>query len=560
MEGTMRHSILFCLSLCITTGAASRTLAAEVDNEPVFERRPLSSWIASLRDGDAKVRARGAYVLGVIGPEARRAIPSLLRALHDNDASVRVLAASSLSVLQAEAEIMVPNLIRMLSSEDPQDGAIIAFALGRYGPRARDAVPALAQVLQSPHRVAHGAAARALGEIGPGAEEAAPALIKCLADSIEREYAANALFRIGSRAAPALRNALSDESELVRVRAALMLLDIAKHKVAVAVLPAVLMPKDLQVKSEAVRAIGEMGRDADAAIPALVAAFTSPSQEIRPAAEKALVRLGSRSLPMLLSALGHNDELVRMHAASALGFIPDQCECSLPSLVGLLEDPSPAVRAEAAKSLGSFEHRATLAVPALRRALKDDYIRGLAAIALGRIGPAAYSAVPDLIEGLEDPTNPSRAKAASGLGDIGERAAAANAALQKALKADDADLRWRAAHALGQIKGKAATTVSALTKALGDKDVVVRCHAAESLARYGAAARDAVPLLGVLFRDGQDDERCAAADALKAIDPDAAATAGVKLWELAKTRGTTFDIDPPPPPKGMPIIAGQPPK
>src|SRR5262249_25375575 len=167
----------------------------------------------------------------------------------------------------------------------------------------------------------------------PYAEVAAPTLIKRLADTgDEHKFAASALRRFGSESAPFLRAALYHESELVRVRAAALLWDISKDHVAVNALAAGLGSSDWQVQREAVRAIRDIGPDAEMAIPALVAAFKSPLEEVRLLAEKALVRLGSRSHRFLLSALQDNNERVRMHAVSALGFLPDQYGSSLPSL------------------------------------------------------------------------------------------------------------------------------------------------------------------------------------------------------------------------------------
>jgi hypothetical protein len=57
MEGIMRNAILCSLTLCLILGAGSRGLAAQDDDEPVYEGRALSSWIRYLSDEDAAVRA-----------------------------------------------------------------------------------------------------------------------------------------------------------------------------------------------------------------------------------------------------------------------------------------------------------------------------------------------------------------------------------------------------------------------------------------------------------------------------------------------------------------------
>jgi hypothetical protein len=115
-------------------------------------------------------------------------------------------------------------------------------------------------------------------------------------------------------------------------------------------------------------------------------------------------------------------------------------------------------------------------------------------VALGGIGAEARSAVPVLIQALNDKDSALRASAADALGGIGAEAKPAVPALIKMLKEEKSSLRPNVARALGKI---------------------------------GPAAKTAFPTLTKALKEGTHDERQAAAWALIQIDPKAAKQAGV---------------------------------
>jgi HEAT repeat protein len=94
-------------------------------------------------------------------------------------------------------------------------------------------------------------------------------------------------------------------------------------------------------------------------------------------------------------------------------------------------------------------------VPALIKTLKEDKdpnMRYWAAESLGKFGPEAQSAVPELIEALKDETKMVRMGAATALGEIGSTDA--SAALREATKDPEKEVRDAAAFALKQIQQK----------------------------------------------------------------------------------------------------------
>lgn len=114
---------------------------------------------------------------------------------------------------------------------------------------------------------------------------------------------------------------------------------------------------------------------------------------------------------------------------------------------------------------------------------------------LGCIGPAAEEAVPWLLQKLPDANGKVRAGLVT---------------------------------ALGEIHAQPDQVVPVLINCLNDSNRMVRADSALALANYRTNAKPAIPvLIGLLNDKGKGVSNCAAL-ALKAIDPEAAAEAGLK--------------------------------
>jgi HEAT repeat protein len=154
-----------------------------------------------------------------------------------------------------------------------------------------------------------------------------------------------------------------------------------------------------------------------------------------------------------------------------------------------------------------------------------------AALGFYVLGAAASNAVPDLIQVLDEKVSAySEAEAICSLGYIGPAARATAPKLLSIVGNTNADLgaRISAAQALVQVQANPGLVVPALMKCLKDSDSDVRVQAASALGQLGSAAKAAVPALVTLLNDPKYSVRLNAGDALKAIDPEAAAKAGVK--------------------------------
>jgi HEAT repeat protein len=161
-----------------------------------------------------------------------------------------------------------------------------------------------------------------------------------------------------------------------------------------------------------------------------------------------------------------------------------------------------------------------------------DYIRIIeAARGLEALGARASNAVPVLIAMYDqnDPALSSLQQQIAGvLGCIGPTAKAAIPSLLRRARDPNNSVRLNAVFALSQIHADAESVVPALIESLSDSDALARANAADGLGNFGTAAKSAVPALVQSLNDTDRIAREHAEWALKKIDPEAAAKAGVK--------------------------------
>jgi hypothetical protein len=121
-----------------------------------------------------------------------------------------------------------------------------------------------------------------------------------------------------------------------------------------------------------------------------------------------------------------------------------------------------------------------------------------------------------------------RARAANDLATCGPRAKIAAPALIEALKGKDETVYCAAARALARIQADPETAVPALMGRLADLRGHGRPEVVAALGQYGPRAKAAVPMLVRMLGDHSSKEIIRIVPvALKQIDPEAAAAAGV---------------------------------
>jgi HEAT repeat protein/flagellar basal body rod protein FlgG len=457
----------------------------------------------------------------------------------------------AIRALDAEA---VPALTRLLPA--PRDGGREAsersspsmrydavWMLGQIGPEAKPAVPMLIALLSESDWELRKAAAAALERIAPQSEPVLAALVEAWTAALgsqaasERYQAAVALGRLGPRLSRAPSKPLQ-----ARIDAAVQSL------AGMADDPA----------SGAARALGQLGKAAASAVPALVHALGHSQVHVRLQAADALGRMGPAArdaVPDLVRALRDAQPEVRWRAAASIGMIGAGDSGCGEALAELLRDQDEVVRDRAAEALGKLgpvtagvaaqlraasagepprgrvwplfalalavDRTATPIFTLSRTAAREGVeVRRMACEALGKLGRLAAPAVPFLMQTAQEQDSMLAAAAIEALAAVGPQAAPAVPVLSVALGHEQPLIRRRAAEALGRIGPQAVAAAPALTERLHDDSEVVVIAAAEALGRIGPAATESAEALRSRRTDGTAAVRRAAAAAMKRIAAD----------------------------------------
>lgn len=278
--------------------------------------------VACLKEKDDELRKRAAHSLENIGSLASSDVPNLCAALKDSDPDVRTSIAQCLVKMGLAAKSAVPSIIEALNDKDVSVRKLCVTALGRIGPEAEEAVGALMEVLKDPEPELRSQAAIALGKIGPAAKKAVPALTETLKnnDKSLRINAITALEGLGVEA-----------------------------KAAIPELMKLLRNGDKDVQFAACSALGAIGPDAKEAVPKMLALIEEKTQVTQVA--DALEKIGKVAVPALIKALADNQDWVRYGACEALGRIGPDAEAALPALKGRFDkDRNFEVRAAAGRA------------------------------------------------------------------------------------------------------------------------------------------------------------------------------------------------------------------
>jgi tetratricopeptide (TPR) repeat protein len=151
---------------------------------------------------------------------------------------------------------------------------------------------------------------------------------------------------------------------------------------------------ELWVRYGAASALALMKENAASAIPALMEALDDESAIVRFAAGKALLQIGSESIPPVVEGLKSPQRRVRLHCASVLSRFGALAKDAVPALANALSDESTSVRAAAADALGAMGKAARSALPELLKARndKDSWVENCAAEAKMKIDPDDFEA------------------------------------------------------------------------------------------------------------------------------------------------------------------------
>ena len=303
---------------------------------------------------------------------------------------------------------------------------------------------------------------------------------------------------------------------------------------------AALKDEDVRVRWIATYALGEPQADAETVVPILIEMVKNATERVPAGARLVQFRpFGDRGQYYFLGPSRKDGDPLRIAAMQALGAFGRAAAPAVPALLDALRDPDMRIRWFAIESLALIGPDAKAAVPALIEALRsrdvaaagalrgvgtfmfgqmdDGPIRLIAAEALGRIGPDAKAAIPDLLAGAGRPGFAGALRGGpAALGGIGPDAAQAIPEFvrrivrgQPALVAD-----W----SRDALVGIGEASIPALLKVVGDDDPEVRMAAIETLDKFGTRAAPALSKLIAALNDRVPKSE-AAAGSLADIGP-----------------------------------------
>ena len=420
-------------------------------------RSTITQLIDDLKSGNTQERRNAARSLGELGPEAAEALPALIPALDDGDEQVWFHAVTAIARIGSQALPAVPALLEDLA-ESGRKGANpkwyrSAFALGSIGPVA---LPKLRPALKNPDSRIRSGAAKALGWFGEKAAPAIPGLVELLNDENGnvRLHAAETLGKIGPPALPALRKCLQGTNRQLQLSA----------------LSAV---QKMRVKA---RPLSEI---------LISIAGDDPALELQIQVLRALRRIQPEPefyAQVLWPLALHADAEIRREAAEGILALP--AELSVPRLAKMLNNP-------------------------------DASRQRWAADILGRIGPAAAAAAPELIRRIEQNNSPETAETfKASIASMG--IAAVDALFQHIGKLDSGRIlpdHWT----IHSLVGAGIPGLAKLADALQHENDSVRLAALYGIHKLGADGRTALPKVERVLRDPNDRVRAAGLQCLVAV-------------------------------------------
>ncbi|MCI0637689.1 MAG: HEAT repeat domain-containing protein [Gemmataceae bacterium] len=254
--------------------------------------------------------------------------------------------------------------------------------------------------------------------------------------------------------------------------------------------------EDFTVRVQAAKVLGSMGDDANIAFSPLLAALKDKEVVVRRAVSDALERVPP-----------HKDDLTLLIKTSRDTTEPME------------------VRVQAAKSIGRLGTAARSAVPTLlemaRRGADDLRLAALASLVA--VGPEARD-VPALAKLLRDATDDERRLLLEAIGRMGADGQKAVPEVAALLKTGDRNARLQALRALEALGPSAKNAATALHDALRDPDQDIGLQASRALVKLGEG-KTAVGFLAGAIKNGSVNQRLEAVRVLSDLGADAKSAA-----------------------------------
>lgn len=319
--------------------------------------------------------------------------------------------------------------------------------------------------------------------------------------------------------------------EIVLQLALLMLLLLAggafyayqKSSAMVPVLIRYLDSDDFRERQAATARLQELGHEARAAVPRLLALTTNPRSSDVSGATVALSRIDLTAARVAMAsaqtALHSPDVAARPRAAGTLGSLGLFARPAVAALIIATHDDDAMLRDRAVTALASIGAPAELIIPALVAALDDPvyHVRYAAVVAFDLLpAVAAVDALPALQHLAHDTNQMVQSRAGYAIQRIQTaHPLAIELSVSRYMLARGHQSRMYTLHKLAVLGAQAESLVPDLVTLLDAPEDIVRYATMETLAAMGPAARSSAPALRARLADREPVNRDAARYALQ---------------------------------------------
>jgi len=541
---------------CAVVASLSVSAVAAAQSAPTLAKRTPQEWLGEYRAADPAGRKR--LFLEVFGSTsgqlAPEIVPTLLAWLEDADPVVRVAACELLRITDDVEKLALSAVTHRLADSDARVRVNAAVALLHATNQAEPAIGTLRAAERDGDLPLRREALEFLGSWS----RLDPTLVEVFlhdAKDPDDELRWRSLSVLGRsvsadpRAADALRDALGDPVERVRVTAAWHLLDAGMESDATdSVLLAAATSSSADVRHWVLHGLGAAAPlAAHDFLPTLIAGLADPDATNRRTAAESLSRLGQAGVDApeardgLIALLDDPDALTRAAAALALGHVGADAGAVLPALTKHLADADAQTRFMVNHSLQQAGPEIVRVLPELIAALAspDAELRSNVAGLISMAGAAAKPAAPDLIARLSDPAPNVRVWSAYALRAMGGEAVSALPEFVRLLASDpEAKVRVEAARAIAGLGPLAGTAAAALCASARDPDSDVR---AWSLFALGETKVHSDAVLATLRAAAKSGDEVTLAEANKALEKLG------ETFDAAAIAAAPVRIEPPPP-------------
>lgn len=455
--------------------------------------------IDCLLSADPQVRERAAWAIGNIGDEARPASDSLRRLLKDPAENVRSRAAWALGLVHDCDSRTVESLFQLVEFGITSDRRSALHALGNIAKRMDDRSalhrhsPLIFSALDDVDEDTRWSALYVVESLGLAAAEYADVLLGLLKQDPAQRVLHAVLSQL-TRLAPQIDLSAQteylcqwlgrDSASASQVCEILSVIHPAPLD-AIAALVSALSIDECVVPAS--KALWKIDRRVSESLPALARIFDDYEEAVC----DVVCELGPAAaplLPKLIEAMQNEDYWdLQWAAADALGAIASADPPVMEALLAALGHQSPIVRSAAGRAL------ARVGAPAIPQLLtlvqaQDDPRAAWAAFSLGEMGPAAVSAAPQLLKGLQTAGDVLSTACAIALARTAGDPQAIPHLVRIVESADARYPRTAAANALGGLGPLAITAVPALKLLLADDDFECSAAAQQALDAIKAKA------------------------------------------------------------------------